>query len=288
MQGLSPHNGTESIMKVGFLGFGEVASNLAQGLKAERAEVYTCLAGRSSRTVELAESVGVSPCSTNQEVCEISDIVLSTVVPSQAINVAKEVGSQVKGVYVDLNNVSPFTVREALKYISSGKTADASIMGSINRGLNVPIIASGKYAPDFAELKRYGMNIEVIGDEIGQASAVKMFRSVYTKGVSALLFESLYAAYKMGVDDVVLHYLAETEGHSFRDSATSRLKSSALHGERRVQEMEEVVKFLSDTDPQMSHATLEFFRSLPGKIGPITKKPANYREIFRRVDEKRE
>ena len=274
-------------MKVGFLGFGEVASTLARGLLDQGVQILTCVEGRSSRTVDLAKSAGVELSQTPQEVAESSDILLSTVVPAQTVNVAKEVGKTVKGVYVDLNNVSPSTVKKSLSYIGSGKTIDAVIMGSIKNGLKTPIIASGPDADIFAKLNQYGMNIDVIGQGIGQASALKMLRSAYTKGVSALLFETFYAAYRMDVDEFLLNYLSQTEGPLFQESAISRLKSSAFHAKRRAQEMDEVLEFLSDyEDPMMTRATCEFFHSLPLKTGTIKKKPANYRETFRKVDYK--
>ena len=274
------------ILKIGFIGFGEVASTLARSLKSEGVEVYTCLAGRSPKTVELAQSIGVNICPSFHELADISDIILAAVVPAQAVNVAKIIGKDFKGLYVDLNNVSPSTVKEALQQITNGKTVDAAIMGSVTRG-EIPIIASGKYACDFAELNSWGMNIEVVGDEVGQASAVKMLRSAYTKGVSALLFESLYAAYQMKIDDLVLKYLAETEGPNFTEIATSRIKNSIFHGERRTQEIGEVLNFLSEyEDPLMTQATFNFFRLIVDQLGPIEKKPDDYRELFRKFSEK--
>jgi 3-hydroxyisobutyrate dehydrogenase-like beta-hydroxyacid dehydrogenase len=274
-------------LKIGFIGFGEVASTLSNSLKSEGVDVYTCLEGRSPKTVELAQSNGVNICPSIHCMADISDIVLSAVVPAQAVNVAKIVGKDFKGLYVDLNNVSPSTVRDALQQITNGKTVDAAIMGSINRGRTVPIIASGKYASEFAELNSFGMNIEVVGDEVGQASAVKMLRSAYTKGVSALLFESLYAAYQMKIDELVLKYLAETEGPNFIEVATSRIKNSIVHGERRTQEVGEVLNFLSEyEDPLMTQATYDFFRLIVDQMDPMEKKPDDYRELFRKISEK--
>ncbi len=274
-------------MKVGFLGFGEVASTLSEGLLEQGVEVSTCVQGRSQRTVDLANSIGVESYSTFLELAESSDILLSTVVPAEAVNVAQEVGKHVNGVYVDLNNVSPNTVKESFTYILGGKTTDAAIMGSIKNGLKTPIIASGEFAETFAELNHYGMNIEVIGTEPGQASALKMLRSVYTKGVSALLFEAFNAAYQMEVDEVLLKYLTQTEGPIFEESAKSRLKSSAFHAERRGQEMDEVLKFLSEHEnPVMTRATRDLFHSLTDLIGPLPEKPAEYREIFQKIHKK--
>jgi len=275
-------------MKIGFLGFGEVASTLSEGLLARGVEVSTCLEGRSQRSVELAKSTGVNLFDSLTELVESSDILLSAVVPAEAVSVAKKVGGSFEGVYVDLNNVSPGTVKEAFSHIPNGKTVDGAIMGGIQNGLGTPIIASGEFAENFAVLNQYGMNIEVIGPEVGQASGLKMLRSAYTKGVSALLFESFHAAYQMGVDETLLRYLTLSEGPHFPASANSRLTSSAYHSQRRAQEMEEVVKFLSEyTDPLITRATCEFFQSLPDKTGPMPKRLAKYGEVFRKVDKNR-
>ncbi|AUB55755.1 phosphogluconate dehydrogenase [Methanobacterium subterraneum] len=275
-------------MKIGFLGFGEVASTLSEELLARGVEVSTCLEGRSQRSVELAKSTGVGLFDSLIELVETSDILMSVVVPAEAVSVAKKVGGGFEGVYVDLNNVSPGTVKEAFTHIPNGKTVDGAIMGGIKNGLETPIIASGEFAENFAELNQYGMNIEVIGPEVGQASGLKMLRSAYTKGVSALLFEAFHAAYKMEVDETLLRYLTQSEGSHFPASANSRLTSSAYHSRRRAQEMEEVVKFLTEyTDPVISRATCEFFQSLPDKTGPMPKKPEKYGEVFRKVDKNR-
>jgi len=280
-------NGDDT-MKIGFLGFGEVASTLSEELLARGVEVSTCLEGRSQRSVELARSSGVGLFDSLIELVETSDILMSVVVPAEAVSVAKKVGGGFEGVYVDLNNVSPGTVKEAFSHIHNGKTVDGAIMGGIKNGLKTPIIASGEFAENFAELNQYGMNIEVIGPEPGQASGLKMLRSAYTKGVSALLFEAFHAAYQMEVDETLLRYLTQSEGSHFPASANSRLTSSAYHSRRRAQEMEEVVKFLTEyTDPVISRATCEFFQSLPDKTGPMPKKPEKYGEVFRKVDKNR-
>ena len=273
-------------MKIGFLGFGEVASTLATGLLNNGAEVFTCVEGRSLKTKELAKETEMNLCKSNLELAGSSDILISVVTPFQAVKVAKEVGKYVKGVYIDINNISPSTAEEALSYIENGKTADASIIGSVRKnGLNVNILVSGPYAKQFAELNQYGMNINVIGSEIGQASAIKLFRSSFTKGISALLFETLYSAYKMGIDMEVLKYIAETEGEGFKESAVSRIISSAVHSKRRAEEMEEVIQLISkSSDAKMSKATGEFFKQLYSEIDDIEKRPDDYKEIFELIN----
>lgn len=272
-------------MKIGFLGFGEVASTLSSGLMKHGAEISTCVKGRSAKAKDTAVKSGVTVYKTNKGLAKDADILFSTVTPSQAIDVAKEVGKYVKGVYVDMNNVSPETVIKSVSFIENCRTVDASIIGSVKKGLSTHIIASGKYANQFAELNNYGMNISVIGEEIGQASAIKMFRSSFTKGISALLFETLYSAYKIGIDEEVLNIIAETEGESFKDSAISRIISISVHAKRRFEEMEEVIELISENgNPQMSKATAEFFKSLYKDLNGIKTPPENYREVFKLID----
>ncbi|MEN4006539.1 MAG: DUF1932 domain-containing protein [Methanobacteriaceae archaeon] len=268
-------------MKVGFLGFGEVASTLSAGLLKNGVEISTYIQGRSPKTQKLAEKTGLNLCKSNRELAECSDILISAVTPGAATITAKEAGKYVSGVYVDINNISPLRAKKTLSLIKNGKTADASIIGSIRKGLNVEIIASGPYADKFAELNDYGMNITVIGNDVGQASALKMLRSSFTKGISALLFETLYSAYSMGIDKEVLKYISKTECEGFKDSAVSRIISSAFHAKRRYEEMGEVIETLSESeDPKISKAVQDFFKTLYENLGELERRPENYAEIF--------
>jgi 3-hydroxyisobutyrate dehydrogenase-like beta-hydroxyacid dehydrogenase len=274
-------------MQVGFLGFGEVAATFSSGLKENGLDIYTCLSGRSPRTVENAVNSGVKLCSTYRELAEKSDILLSSVVPSMAVEVAKKVGKHSRGVYVDINNISPSTVKTALGEIKNGKTVDAAIIGSVKRnGLNVKIIASGNSAEEILRLNQYGMNITVVGHEPGDASTIKLLRSAYTKGVSALLYESLYHSYRLGISTEVLKCISETETEDFVESANSRMISASFHAKRRAEEMDEVVEFLSEyQNPVMAQATSKFFKNLSRTIKTQSKRPESYMEIFKLLNE---
>ncbi|MGZ7095284.1 MAG: NAD(P)-binding domain-containing protein [Methanobacterium sp.] len=275
-------------MKIGFIGFGEVGYTLASGLLNEGIEVSTCIQDRSSKTQKIAEEMDLNLCKSNKELAEASDILISAVNPQSAIKIAQYVGEYVSGIYVDINNVSPKTVKKTLSFIKNGKVVDASIIGAVRKGLNVPIITSGPYADQFAELNNYGMNIEVIGTEIGQASAIKILRSSFTKGISALLFETLYSAYQMGIDQEVLKYISKTECEGFEISAASRLISSAFHAKRRYEEIDEVIELLLESeDPKMNKATQDHFKELHLELGKLSERPGSYAEIFEQIMRKR-
>lgn len=273
-------------MKIGFLGFGEVASTLTKGLLNHGADVYTCIEGRSIKTKRNAEESGVTLFKSNKELVKTSDILISSVTPAQAIETAQEVGNHSEGVYVDINNISPKTAKKTFSFIKNNKTVDAVIIGSVRQGLDVQIIASGDYAKEFAELNRYGMNITTIGTELGHASAIKMLRSSFTKGISAVLFETIYTAYKMGINEEIIECIAQTECEGFKDSATSRIISSAVHAKRRYEEMDEVKELISENlDPKMSNATQDFFKSLYKNINKLEERPDSYIDIFKIIED---
>ncbi|MCK9152141.1 NAD(P)-dependent oxidoreductase [Methanobacterium alcaliphilum] len=273
-------------MKVGFVGFGEVASELSRGLIDEGVNVLTCVDGRSSKTQKLAKQSGAKLCLRNRDVAEEADILISSVTPEMAISVAYELGKLSKGIYVDINNVSPETVKKSLSLVENHKVVDAAIIGSVHKkGHKVQIIASGNSAEDFSKLNDFGFNIKIVGSEIGQASAIKMLRSSYTKGVSMILWETVFAAYKLGLDKEVLNIIAETEGPNFEESAKSRLISSAFHSKRRSEEIIEVKDFLSQINESlMVQSTENIFELIFKRLGKLDERPANYQEIFKLFD----
>ena len=57
-------------------------------------------------------------------------------------------------------------------------------------GHKVPMLLAGTAAAQLVDLlKPLGMQVEAVGDKIGQASSIKMFRSVIIKGMEALMLE---------------------------------------------------------------------------------------------------
>jgi len=77
------------------------------------------------------------------------------------------------------------------------------------------------------------------------------------KGMEALLSESLLAARKHGVEDVVLESLSDMLPHpEWRNHARYMISRALIHGKRRAEEMREVAKTVQDAgiEPLMSAA----------------------------------
>ena len=120
------------------------------------------------------------------------------------------------------------------------------------RGHLVPMLLAGEAAEAAVEaLAPFGMNLEVVGTSIGQASTIKMARSVFMKGIEAILCESLVAAHRAGVHERVLASIQGTfPDLDWRALATYHMGRMALHGRRRAIEMDSVADTLLDLDLQ--------------------------------------
>ena len=85
------------------------------------------------------------------------------------------------------------------------------------------------------------MRLEAAGERIGDASLyTKMLRSIFIKGIEALLLEGLIAAHRVGLEDRILDSVQQTvPGIDWREAASYYLERTAKHGARRAAEMHE-------------------------------------------------
>jgi hypothetical protein len=83
---------------------------------------------------------------------------------------------------------------------------------------------------------------------------------VLVKGLEALMLESLLAARRHGVEDVVLDSLRALKIDDWRDSARYMASRALQHGARRAEEMREVARTVGEAGlrPHMSSACVEW------------------------------
>jgi len=100
--------------------------------------------------------------------------------------------------------------------------------------------------------------MELVSAEVGQASAIKMFRSIVVKGLEALLLESMLAASEYEVEARVLASLKESfPGIDWEKLSGYMIERVVSHGKRRAAEMREVAETLEGIglEPIMAAAT---------------------------------
>ncbi|WP_011580389.1 MULTISPECIES: NAD(P)-dependent oxidoreductase [Chelativorans] len=291
-------------MKLAFIGFGEAAQAMALGFKAERSlerlSVYDIRSNDPAQAPVLeakAAELDVFLAPSAAEAINESPIVLSLVQGSVAVKVAESVAPLLAEgqIYIDLNSVSPDTKRRVADVIAGGGRGDCvegAIMDAVRpKNHKVPILLAGPRAGEAADkLNAAGMNSEAIGENIGQACAVKMIRSVMMKGVEALILESMVAAETAGVTERILDSVNTTfKGLDWRQLTSHYLKRTHEHGARRVSEMKEsaaTVKGLG-LEPYMSTAISERIADGYAKLSKVPYDPkAQYPELLKVLTDK--
>lgn len=271
------------MLKIGFIGFGKVSQTIHNHLKNyEDIKLFTTMNNRSFKTIEQIKNSKIDTFKNFKTLSQESDILISAVTPKNALTVAKEVAPYFNGIYLDINTISPITIQKILKYIPKTNYIDCALIGKITDNDSYFII-SGENTKKILDLNNYGLKIKKIGNIAGQASQLKMLRSNYTKGVSALLYETFKTAYDLGVDEELLEILQETEGQHFTKKINSRIINSYNYSKRKSEELREINLFLEKNNPKnmiMNNATLELFLKLTKKHEKLDENYNNHQELF--------
>ncbi|MDF5706890.1 MAG: DUF1932 domain-containing protein [Nostoc sp. S4] len=235
------------IQTVGILSPGDMGQAIATLLNQHGLKTIAALEERSDRTRQLAAAANIEDVGSLKQLAIESDVVLSVLVPAAAIEaaekVAQAIGSAGKRIlYVDANAIAPQKVRNIAQIIESngGQFVDASIIGSPPRVPNrTRIYASGKQAIELEQLRDYGLDVRVIGDEIGQASGLKMCYAALTKGLTAIGTELLIAAHRLDLDQELWDEVSSSQPELAK-ILTRSLPSMTPKAHRWVGEMEEI------------------------------------------------
>lgn len=267
-------------MRLGFVGFGEVGFEMAKGFKGEGLEgilAYDVMQGHPVFGDLLQERVrisGVTLVSTPEEVLQTVDVIIVAVPGDKALQTAKGLNLLLKKatVYVDVSASSPEVKRNIWEVIKGSEVSfvDGAMLGPLPVYQHkVPTLVSGNGCDLFIELMRpYHMDLEKVSDTPGEATGIKLVRSIFMKGLPALFVEVLEAASLMKVDHLVLKSLATTMNACSFESTFNRLVTgSAVHAERRAHEMVNVIEMLDSINvkPTMSKATYERLTWLASK-----------------------
>ncbi|MBD2534420.1 DUF1932 domain-containing protein [Nostoc flagelliforme FACHB-838] len=222
---------------------------IAAVLNQNGLKTIAALDDRSERTRQLAAAANIQDVGSLTQLVIESDLVLSVLVPAAAAEVAKQVAEVISNVgkqilYVDGNAIAPQKVKRITQLIeSSGATfVDASIIGPPPRvSGRTRIYASGKQANELQQLQNYGLDIRVIGDEVGQASGLKMSYAALTKGLTAISTELLIAAHRLGLDEQLWNEVSSSQPE-LAAILTRSIPSMTPKAHRWIGEMEEIAE----------------------------------------------
>jgi 3-hydroxyisobutyrate dehydrogenase-like beta-hydroxyacid dehydrogenase len=207
-----------------------------------------------------------------------AEIVFCLVTADQALAAAEACAPFVSPatLWLDGNSCAPETKSRSAVVIEQvgGRYVDMAIMAPVHPRLHrTPALLSGPHASAaVAALAGLDMALRPVGRTVGDASTIKMLRSVMIKGLEALSAECLLAARRAGVEDEVLASLQSSDaGWDWRRRAAYNIERMTAHGTRRAAEMHEVARTLRglNVPDRMALATAEWQGEL-GALGLAT------------------
>lgn len=289
-------------MKIGFLGFGEAAFELSTGLKEEgltSIKAFDVMANDDKFGPQIksrAQSVGIQLQDSLSELLPDIDVLFVAVPASKALEVSASVYSQLNGssfLYVDVSASSPKVKREIEQGLNEVdiQFVDAAMLGPLPVYKHkVPISASGNGTDEFIKMVQpYHMNITSVGSNAGDASAVKLIRSVFMKGIVGLYLETLQASETFNVSSEVLSSLEDTmDSHSFMDTLNRLITGTAVHAERRAFELNGSVEMLQEAglNANLTNAAKDKLLELAEISAKYQgeDKPLTWKEVISRYD----
>ncbi len=281
-----------SDLKIGFIGFGEAAALIAEGLTGEGVTDITAYDVRERPT-----QAGVTLTISMEDMLGRADIVFAAVTSAVALSVATEATPHLteRHLYVDINSVSPETKIAVGETVTEAgaRFVEAAVMAGVpGYGHKVPMLLAGEAAGELIKaMEPLGMVMEDLGSKLGQAAAFKMFRSVMIKGMEALFQECVLGAERYGVSKKVLDSVGDGyPGIDWNKMASHLIGRTAIHGERRAHEMEEVAETLKalGIEPIMSEAAAKrikwaWDKGLGEKFKGVA--PKSYVEVIKAIND---
>lgn len=270
---------TRNTPRIALIGFGEAGRAFATGwTKAHTATIGThdikCADPSAAAPVmAAAEALGIACHSTPQAALAEASIAFCLVTADQALTAAQTAAPYLPHgiLWLDGNSCAPGTKRATAEVIEAagGRYVDMAIMAPVNPRLHqtAALLAGPHAAAALEALAPLDMNLRPVGDRIGDASSIKMLRSVMIKGFEALSAECLLAARRAGVENAVLASLqASDPAWDWTARGAYNLERMLVHGGRRAAEMREVAATLRELGlpDRMAAATVLWQEQLGG------------------------
>ena len=231
-------------MKIGFLGYGEAARAFHDGL-SRAVLAHDILLDRDDGAMREAMKLrGATPVAI-AGLAE-ADWVFSAVTADQSLLAVEPLLPHIRQgqVLIDINSVSPTRKRDTAAAVEAAGALylDMAVMAPVHPKKHAtPVLLAGASAETLLpQLQALGFSASLVGPEPGAATAIKMVRSLFVKGLEAITVETLLAARASGCfDDIYASLSASFPGLDWSRFATYQFERTTRHGRRRAAEMRE-------------------------------------------------
>ena len=257
-------------MQIGIIHPGEMGISVAASARNSGHEIFWASEGRGEKTRARAEKHGLNDADSLVNLCNVCSIIISVCPPHAAEDVARQVTEAgFHGLYLDANAVSPMRSKSlgTMMRTAGIDFVDGGIIGppAWKRG-QTWLYLSGERADKIAACFTNGpLETNIIGEEIGKASALKMCYAAYSKGTSALLSAILATAEQYNVrTELNQHW--DMDESDFAEQTERRVRRVTAKAWRFAGEMDEIAStFAAAGLPSGFHeSAAEIFRRMAG------------------------
>ncbi|MFG6621524.1 DUF1932 domain-containing protein [Sulfitobacter sp. 1A05707] len=173
---------------------------------------------------------------------------------------------------LDLTSSEPANM-EAAAALLGPRFVDGTVLGAVGlTGLATPMVFSGPEAARVAGvLTPLGCAITCLDAPPGAASTLKLLRSMFMKGLEALVVETNLTALKLGQTNGLDLALSDLKEVNILDQMAEMLRTHPRHAQRRKHEIIAAVDLAQSAGvtPVMAQATLSLFeRTANSGTGP--------------------
>lgn len=251
--------------RIAFLGFGEAARAFHASL-AEKDQSLEFMAWDILLLGE-ADEMRTAMADRNVEIADPTDFqradwIFNAVTADQSYVALERIVEHLQNgqLVIDINSVAPDKKRRSAALIEAAgaQYLDMAVMAPVHPRLHqTPVLIAGKMVNDLeSELTKLGFDFRIISTDVGEATAIKMVRSLFVKGLEAITVETLLAAESSGCLDEIMDSISKSyPGLGWPDFAAYQFERTLTHGHRRAAEMRESAATLDNLGLTGSLAT---------------------------------
>jgi 3-hydroxyisobutyrate dehydrogenase len=278
-------------MQIAIVGCGEVGILYAGALRSFAERLYLFDPTPSPKATLFSQQTGVVLSSGMDYSLRRADTVLSCVVGTKSREVALTAFSYMRkgAIFADLTSCDPADIRTAAALAAENgiRYVDIAIMGPVALdGIRTALVCAGTSSDELAAMfQAVGAPARVLTEATaGDASALKILRSIFLKGLEALAIETFLAAEQQGMTDQLYDVLADIDNHPLRVTLECLVRTHLKHAPRRLREIEEAERLLLEAGIPVAvlHGVRTLFERTCGylKQDPIHEAPATAEEAF--------
>lgn len=246
-------------VNIAVFGIGEAGSRFALDLVSGGHHV------RAYDPAPVPTPTGVIRCENPADAVADVDLVLTLTAAADALGALEQClyAVPVGAVYADLGTGSA-SLKQQLANVAATQGllfVDVALMATVpGKGLRTPALASGPGAQRYLEMMApFGIELESVGTQAGDAATRKLLRSVFMKGLAAVVIEAMRAGEAAGQADWLWDNMVNEISAAGAPLLSRLVRGTGPHAVRRLHEVEASAAMLEElgVDPLMTRSTVE-------------------------------